>query len=684
MVMKIKLLIVSCLVFGLCGFLPAVKAVESATVYVTDTVYVCENAFPFHYADTVFYLGTLSGNYVVNINHVGGMDSVVALTLYVSSTYSGRDTLTLCQSDLPYQYGNMTVSATMPTGTYNRVLFLQTVHGCDSIINLMLTIFPSYTRAQQIQICESDLPYTFGGRVLTTAGTYRISLQTAHGCDSVINLSLSANPSYALYDTVKVCPTAFPYRYGTRLLASEGDYRVDASTVKGCDSVVFLHLESYNYPLTYDTLHLCASALPYRYGNTYIPNQGSWDVPLVSVKGGCDSLVRVQVYTEPKYRHNHYIYVCSNDFPYTYGDQTIWDSGYYEINMHSVYGCDSIIDLHVSVAEPHSVVFHDTVCQGDGYNRYGFVLPPSATFLPRLTIYGRRATIFGCDSNITIHIVFTPVYKDTDRVEICETLLPYKKHGRVFNRAGDYLLPFQTIHGCDSTILFSLRTTKVYHVDMTAHFCAGEGSYQLGDSVFTKEGDYMVVMSTQSGCDSVISLHLVKDERAPYYAGEIYSKKDLYQTDKQTFWISAVPNASTYHWSYTNTAWRVEGRSDDYILALRNMQESDTGTVSVEAVNACGVSQASVLKIGTSGISEMELVQARVFPNPTDNQVTVEVNNASVNRVELYDVNGRKLLAQPVVEGKATLSLEPYAPGIYLLRLQADNRLLQTVRVVRK
>lgn len=682
--MKIKAFCISFLVCFFTFSISQVKAIGQSAVYVTDTVYVCDNSFPYVYGDTTFYSGTASGNYVVNKSHSGVVDSVVSLTLYVGKTYSVFDTLQLCQSDLPYQYGSMTVSATTPVGSHIRVLYLQTVTGCDSVVYLSLTILPSYSRPKSIQICSSELPYTFGGRVLTTAGTYRITLQTINGCDSVINLTLNINPSYTKYDTVKICPNSLPFNYCNRWIASAGDYRIDAATTKGCDSTIFLHLETYNYPMSYDTLYVCASALPYRYGNSYIPDQGSWDIPLVSQIGGCDSLVRVQLYTEPMYRKSHYVYVCSNDFPYVYGDKTIWDSGYYQVDMQSVYGCDSIIDLYVSVAEPHSVQIYDTVCMGDGYQKYGFNLPASATYLDRLTLHGRTATVFGCDSNITIHLTFSPIYNDTDNVTICETLLPYRKHGRLFTRTGDYVLHFQTVYGCDSIIVFRLRTTKVYNVEMTDHFCASDGSYKLGDSLFTESGDYTVVMSTKSGCDSVVKLHLVKDERAPYYPGEIYNKKDLYQTDKQTFWVSSVPNAFEYQWDYTNSAWRVEGSSNDFVLALRNISEGDTGTVSVKAVNACGVSQISSYTMGAADIAEYQETNVRAYPNPTDGQLYVETDNMEASSAVLFDITGRELQTVRINGGRTTVIMDSYTPGVYVLQIRSDRELLRVLRVVKQ
>ncbi|MGI5974535.1 MAG: T9SS type A sorting domain-containing protein [Paludibacter sp.] len=44
-----------------------------------------------------------------------------------------------------------------------------------------------------LSVCESELPYSFGTQNLTTAGTYTETFQTIHGCDSIVTLNLTIN-----------------------------------------------------------------------------------------------------------------------------------------------------------------------------------------------------------------------------------------------------------------------------------------------------------------------------------------------------------------------------------------------------------------------------------------------------------------------------------------------------------
>ena len=59
----------------------------------------------------------------------------------------------------------------------------------DSIVNLMLTVYPVYFFAEDTTLCNAT-SYTWRGYTFTESGIYYDSLQTVHGCDSIYQLSL--------------------------------------------------------------------------------------------------------------------------------------------------------------------------------------------------------------------------------------------------------------------------------------------------------------------------------------------------------------------------------------------------------------------------------------------------------------------------------------------------------------
>lgn len=658
---------------------------DDAVVYSKDSVSICENALPLRYGDTSFYAGTLSGVY--NIRFVRGMDadSIVRLSLTILPSYKVYDTLKICQNALPYNYHSHVIGVSTPLGTSSRVVTLKSVHGCDSVVFLRLVIFPSYSKEDEIKVCSNMLPVTYAGKVFSSAGLYTIPLKSVDGCDSVIQLRVVAPASYEKKDTVRICAEGLPFQYAGQRVTRGGDHVITAKTKEGCDSVIQLSVVVFSYPEKYDTLRLCRTALPYLYGSMMLMDKGDYDVKLKSVKG-CDSLVKLTVVVEPTYRIPKNLHLCVNDLPYRYGNKDITDSGNYVLNMQSIYHCDSIVELHVTLGRPSSHAFSDTVCWGEGYYRNGYSIPASGLPDDYVIIYGRRpgANMEGCDSNFALTIRIMPVYEKNDSLLICEGSLPIRRHGRVFNAPGDYSITLQTVYGCDSIINFCLQTTHSYYRSVTAHFCSGS-AYTMGDSTFRETGKYEVVMRTKDGCDSIVHLSLIKDDRLPYTPGQIYTKQDLYETDKHTFWISSVPNAYFYRWTYSNPMWQPIGATNDYVFAMRNIQSGDTGTVKVVAGNACGLSAVSQVFVDETAVREVASEgQVRLYPNPMSDQFVLETEDAVADGMELYDMTGRCLMRQPLHGDRTEFSMQRFSPGCYMVRVLDGQRVVKTLPVVKQ
>ncbi len=71
------------------------------------------------------------------------------------------------------------------SGNYEQVLV--NAEGCDSILNISVTIYPNYESSAEIESCG---PYEIDGAIFTTSGVYSILLTTSQGCDSTVLVDL--------------------------------------------------------------------------------------------------------------------------------------------------------------------------------------------------------------------------------------------------------------------------------------------------------------------------------------------------------------------------------------------------------------------------------------------------------------------------------------------------------------
>jgi hypothetical protein len=92
-----------------------------------------------------------------------------------------------------YALNNQTYTT---SGTYVQTLANANAAGCDSIINLNLTINNATSSTQNVTYCG---PYTLNGQTYNTSGTYTQTLQNINGCDSTLTLNLNLVGSITYY-----------------------------------------------------------------------------------------------------------------------------------------------------------------------------------------------------------------------------------------------------------------------------------------------------------------------------------------------------------------------------------------------------------------------------------------------------------------------------------------------------
>jgi gliding motility-associated-like protein len=181
-----------------------------------------------------------AGNHPVVFPSVLGCDSTVVLNLTLLPNLTNNQTVHICQG-ASYTFAGNTLST---AGTYTQLL--QTASGCDSTINLTLIVDPILTSNIQAAICQGG-SYSFGTQTLTTAGNYSRTIQTQAGCDSIINLTLTVNPVLASSSSMTFCLGQSTLFFG-QTLTNTGVYTHTLQTVAGCDSVVTLNLTVYPIP----------------------------------------------------------------------------------------------------------------------------------------------------------------------------------------------------------------------------------------------------------------------------------------------------------------------------------------------------------------------------------------------------------------------------------------------------
>jgi len=128
------------------------------------------------------------------------------------------------------------------SGTYQGRRF-GTGGACDTLITLNLNVLPRQTNPS-VTIC-SNQPYPFNGLQLNTSGVYLDTLVNILGCDSIVQLNLTVNPAYNQNLTMTIC-TGSSLQFGNQNLTAAGSYTNTFVSSRGCDSLVNLSLSVSN------------------------------------------------------------------------------------------------------------------------------------------------------------------------------------------------------------------------------------------------------------------------------------------------------------------------------------------------------------------------------------------------------------------------------------------------------
>ena len=175
-----------------------------------------------------------AGTYTQNLQTIDGCDSVVTLTLSVNPVESTTLSAAICEGT-SYTENGFNVSE---AGTYTQNL--QTIDGCDSIVTLTLTVNPVESMTLSAAICEGT-SYTENGFNVSEAGTYTQNLQTINGCDSIVTLNLTINPTYNITIDASI-NEGETYEENGFSESEAGTYVHTLQSEFGCDSVITLNL----------------------------------------------------------------------------------------------------------------------------------------------------------------------------------------------------------------------------------------------------------------------------------------------------------------------------------------------------------------------------------------------------------------------------------------------------------
>lgn len=461
----------------------------------TTNITICSNQLPFLWNGNTYISG---GSFTVTLLSSAGCDSIVTLNLTENNAIVSNTILNICNTQLPFSWNGNSYAA---AGNYSITLISS--NGCDSIAGLTLLAGNAVTSTTTSTICNNQLPYNWNGNSYPVAGTYPVTLTSSSGCDSIATLNLLVTDILTSTTNVTLCTSELPYSWNGNSYSVAGTYSFTTTTSGGCDSVPILSLAVVPYVTSTTAITICNNELPYNWnGETYI-TAGTYAV-LLNGTGACDSLATIILNVLPPISSTTTMAVCASQFPFSWNGNSYASPGIYNITLISSGGCDSIATLQLSeipIAISNTIF---TTCvnelpyQWNG-NDYGTAGSYS------ITLSGSN----GCDSIATLVLLVNPTLSSNNNINICINQLPYSWNGNSYGSAGNYSVTLNGSNGCDSVATLILTATPVVTSETIVSICNSALPYSWNGNSYANAGLYTVTLAGSSGCDSVASLQLI-------------------------------------------------------------------------------------------------------------------------------------------------------------------------------
>lgn len=216
--------------------------VDTRTKTIIDYDELCKgDLYTGHGFNVTITNDTVLGTEIENAVHPICKDSLFVYITALPGYYAAYNE-TLCWQGEPMVYNEHGFNITIDhPDTYTDQIYASIPGGCDSIIDLTLTVTDRIVNPNPIEYSGCAESFTWNGITYTQSGDYEQVFTSSMGCDSIIQLHVFLNEVLE-GDTDTVSGICNTYQWHGHLYDQSGSYTDTIPSVLGCDSIVHLDL----------------------------------------------------------------------------------------------------------------------------------------------------------------------------------------------------------------------------------------------------------------------------------------------------------------------------------------------------------------------------------------------------------------------------------------------------------
>ncbi len=519
--------------------------------------------------------------------------------------------------------------------------------------NCNLTGNPSYSY-QAIDHCGDSV--FFNNTWYHNSEIFNDTLTNSMGDDSIVFNSILVNPAYLTINEFNLCEGDSLFFNGVTYHNSvfESD---TFSTQMGCDSTFNVTINFHPPDLTYDTVSVCTGDT-YLFHNQSLSSPGDYSATFQSVYG-CDSLVNLHLIYNSLSTVYDTTQFCSGT-NYQFGNQQLVSAGDYSNNFTSMYSCDSLVYLHLIELSTSTSHLSAQICDNESYLFYGQSLSTSGDY------YQYYTATNGCDSIIHLNLIAHETFDQQITTNICHGQF-FEFNGQLLDSSGTYTHATQSVTACDSIVTLNLQVNPPFNIIDSAEICEGE-IYVMGNTSYVLPGNYSDSLLTNLGCDSIVQLSLTV-----HPIPEIEINPSIFDSLNIDSGLVELPDVLPVGGQFSGIGLsgnyfdpQTTGTGQHWIYY--NYQDPITGCSNQDSILFLVLDQIAINEISISnGIV--------VYPNPSKGMVYISSKD-QLNHdytIRIYNILGSELLQTKAKKNTVEIDMSSFHKGCYFFQIQKGD-----------
>ncbi len=227
-------------------------------------------------------------------------------------------------------------------GTYS----VEVIDLCDNVISDMITItFGDPTViTEELELCDGESVVLYG-ETYNSEGIYEVTLAGNNACDTSLTITIVAAEPISITEMFEICAGESIEVYG-EIYNSGGTFESTLPGNNACDTSLTITILIAEPVSITEMFEICEGESIELYGETY-DSEGSYESTLPG-NNSCDTTLIITINAGQIYESTQSYTINSGD-SLELNNEVYYDSGVYTQNLSTVAGCDSLINVIVSV-----------------------------------------------------------------------------------------------------------------------------------------------------------------------------------------------------------------------------------------------------------------------------------------------------------------------------------------------